>query len=205
MQRQPVAGDPNLINQYAQIHASEGYGNTSIKNLRLLRPEILIRRPRSILDYGCGQSRLANSLRLGYPADIHRYDPAIPEIAKKPEQVVDLLINIDVLEHVPEDKLDDVLADMKASCIDAIIIVDMAPAAKTLPDGQNAHCTLHPRDWWEERLSRHFGPLHPFPTLRSTRAGFMTWTRPAGQSTRYWMLRILETARHYLSRLGVTG
>ena len=95
--------------------------------------------------------------------ELLRYDPAIPKYATKPDKVVDLLINIDVLEHVPEEHLDEVLSDMAASCRDAIIIVDMAPAAKTLPNGENAHCTLHPHPWWHDRLSRYFGRFSGFP------------------------------------------
>lgn len=186
-----------MVAQYAALHATEGYGNTSVKNLRFLRPEIMVKRPASILDYGCGQSRMIHALRLDYDAELFRYDPAIPDYGKKPGKVVDLLINIDVLEHIPESKLDEVIADMRACCRDAIIIVDTVPAAKTLPNGENAHCTLYPGDWWRDRLARHFGPLEPFPTLRSGRVGFKTWKRPPSQAPRYWALRCLETIRHY--------
>ncbi|MGI9419164.1 MAG: methyltransferase domain-containing protein, partial [Geminicoccaceae bacterium] len=110
-----MAGDPELIAQYAQMHASRVYGATSVKNLRFLRPEIKLRRPRSILDYGCGQSRLLDELDLGYPVTLHRYDPAIPDYAEKPEGAVDLLLNIDVLEHIEEEDLDRVLAEMRAA------------------------------------------------------------------------------------------
>ena len=35
-----MVGNNKLIENYAQIHASQVYGNTSLKNLRLIRPEI---------------------------------------------------------------------------------------------------------------------------------------------------------------------
>lgn len=195
-----MAGDEKLINMYAEIHAAEGWGNTSVKNLRFLRPDIRLLRPASILDYGCGQSTLLEALDLDWRPELRRYDPAIPKYATKPAGKADLLINIDVLEHIPEAALDEVLADMAASCRNAIIIVDMAPAVTWLPDGSNAHCTLKPRDWWEKKLSAHFGPLHPFPTLRRTRAGFRTWRRPAAQAPAYWGMRLVETLKHYLKR-----
>jgi hypothetical protein len=68
----------DLIEQYRQIHAAGSYGKSSVKSLRFLRPEIALLKPHSIIDYGCGQSRFMDELRIGYPADLIRYDPAIP-------------------------------------------------------------------------------------------------------------------------------
>ena len=196
-----MAGNTRLIDEYAQIHAREAYGNTSLKNLRVLRPEIRLLRPNSIIDYGCGQSQLLDKLDLGYPVDLYRYDPAIPAHASKPDVTADLLLNVDVLEHIEEADLDEVLADMRSMCHDALIIVDTAPAKRTLPDGRNLHVTLKPHDWWRERVEKHFGRLEPAPTLRSARAGFKTWRRGRGDNMRYHALRALETARYYAKRV----
>ena len=196
-----MVGNSKLIEEYAQIHASQVYGNTSLKNLRLIRPEIQLLKPRSIVDYGCGQSALMDRLDLGYPIERHRYDPAIPALANKPDGTVDLLINIDVLEHVEEADLDDVLADMRSLCREALIIVDTAPAKGTLPDGRNLHVTLKPHDWWRERITRHFGPLHPVRTLRRARAGFKTWQRGPKQTLQYHLMRVREDTRYYAKRI----
>lgn len=192
-----MAGNPDLIAQYRQIHATRVYGQTSVKNLRFLRAEIVLLRPASILDYGCGQSRLLDMLNLGYPAQLLRYDPAIPELATRPDTVVDLLVSIDVLEHVEESDLDAVIGDMAAHCRNAIIVVDTKPASSTLPDGRNAHVTVRPHDWWRERLSRHFPQLYPQATARSSRAGFKTWPRGSGQAGQYLKLRMADNARFY--------
>jgi hypothetical protein len=196
-----VTGNPELIEQYRQIHAARVYGDTSVKNLRFLRADIKLLRPRSILDYGCGQSRLLEALRLGYPVELARYDPAIPVWATKPEKSVDLLINVDVLEHVEEHDLDTVLAEMAGLCRNAIIIVDTKPASALLPDGRNAHVTVRPHAWWRERLSRHFTPLYPQATARRSRAGFRTWPRSARHTVTYLGLRTADTARHYANWL----
>ena len=127
-----MAGNTRLIEEYAQIHAREAYGNTSLKNLRLIRPEIRLLRPTTIVDYGCGQSRLLDRLNLGYSVELFRYDPAIPAYASRPDVKADLLLNIDVLEHIEESDLDDVLADMRSMCRHALIIVDTAPATRSL-------------------------------------------------------------------------
>jgi hypothetical protein len=140
---------------------------------------------------------------LGLPADValHRYDPAIPEFSTRPSTPVDLLVSIDVLEHIEEADLDRTLAEMRGCCRDAIIIVDTVPSKHTLPDGRNAHVTVRPHQWWAERIERHFGPLEPVTTPRRTRAGFKTWVRPASQFWRFATLRMKEDASHALRRI----
>lgn len=192
-----MTGNADLIAEYQRIHAERAYGNSSVKNLRFIQPEIALLAPRSILDYGCGQSKLLDVLDVGGPVERLRYDPAIPKFATKPDHVADLLINIDVLEHIEERDLDGVIAEMRSLCRNAIIIVDTAPAVTRLADGRDAHVTLKPRAWWEARLARHFGPLERIATVRRTRAGFKTWKRPPGTSLRYVRMRATETARHY--------
>jgi hypothetical protein len=167
----------------------------------LIRPEIKLLQPQSILDYGCGQSLLLDRLDLGYPAELYRYDPAIPAYAEKPKVKADLLINIDVLEHIEDGDLDDVLNDMRSLCRNALIIVDTAPARRVLPDGRNLHVTLKPHDWWRRRIESHFGPVYPVRTLRRARAGFKTWQRRGADTVRYHLMRVGEDARYYAKRM----
>jgi hypothetical protein len=196
-----MTGNIDLIEQYKQLHAARVYGDTSVKNIRFLRPEIAILKPRSILDYGCGQSPLLERLELGYAVKCTLYDPAIPALSSKPEAPVDLLINIDVLEHIEERDLDAVIEEMRSLCRDAIIIVDTKPASTLLPDGRNAHVTIRSHVWWRRRLSRHFLDLFPIATARRSRAGFKTWSRPLAQSLRYYALRAVEDVSHYGNRV----
>ncbi len=200
-----MTGNPELIAQYRHMHATSVYGSTSVKNLRFLRPEIQILRPRSIVDYGCGQSPLLDQLELGYPVELVRYDPAIPAYARKPDKQAELLINVDVLEHIEEGDLDAVLAEMASLCRHAIIVIDTKPAVAILPDGRNAHVTIRPHDWWRKRLSRHFLALYPQATARSSRAGFRTWPRTAKQTLKYLALRAGENARHYARRAALAN
>lgn len=196
-----MAGNPELIEQYRQIHAARVYGDTSVKNLRFIRADIQLLAPRSILDYGCGQSRLLEALQLGYPVELVRYDPAIPAWATRPQAPADLLINVDVLEHVEERDLDAVLSDMAALCRNAMIIIDTKPASAILPDGRNAHVTVRPHAWWRERLARHFPQLYPLATARKSRAGFKTWPRTRAQDVAYVVGRGTDSMRHYAAWL----
>jgi hypothetical protein len=192
--------DRDLVAQYAEIHRSRRYGDTSIKNVRFLRPAVRLLRPRSILDYGCGQSRLLEALAPSPATRLLRYDPAIPQYAALPTEKADLLINIDVLEHIPEENLDATLCEMASLGENAIVIIDTRPAALVLPDGRNAHVTLHPHSWWRERLSHFFPTVVPIRAVRRSRAAFRTWRQTPAEAALAHLLRLGEDTRHYGGR-----
>jgi hypothetical protein len=196
-----MAGNADLVDYYARTHAARVYGTSSVKYLRYLRPEITLLRPASILDYGCGQSVFLDCLNLGYDVELLRYDPAIPAYSKLPENRAGLLVSIDVLEHIEEADLDKVMAEMRASAREALIVIDTVPAKHTLPDGRNAHVSLHPHAWWRERLAGHFEYLEPVKTARRSRAAFRTWPHSGADGLRLHALRARESAAYYAKRL----
>lgn len=192
----------NLIDQYKEIHATRQYGDTSIKNLRYMRPQVRVLGPATILDYGCGRSRLVDALGEACGAQVTRYDPAIPEYAEKPTGgPYDLLTNIDVLEHVPEEQLDEVIGEMAGLARNAIIVIDTRPAEAVLPNGENAHCTLQSHDWWQERLAKHFKHVEPIRVTRRSRAAFRTWPLDPASSSRLRRLLLAEKIVYYAKRM----
>lgn len=186
------------LDYYRQKHSSENYGDTSLKYLRFLRPEIRDLGPKSILDYGCGQSRLINVLAESLNVETARYDPAIPEYSTLPERRFDLAYCIDVLEHIEHTEIDRFLESIAAKADEFIIVIDTAPAQQLLDDGRNAHVSLQRHDWWQAKLEQHFGKVYPISTPRSTRAGFRTYARRSEATFR--LNRVLETVRHYIKR-----
>lgn len=194
-----MPGNSDLIRQYEKIHAERSYGNTSVRNLRFIRPDIVMLQPQSVIDYGCGQSTLIDELKLGYQPELFRYDPAIPAHSTLPDRKFDLLLNVDVLEHIEEHDLDKVLASMRAACHNALIIVDLKEAALLLEDGRNAHVTIRPREWWAAKIAQHFGTVYPVTVARSTRAGFRTWERK--DALRFAWLRLRYNFTYYFFRL----
>ena len=125
---------PDLIEQYRQMHRDRSYGTSSIKKAPYILPYIQLLKARSVIDYGCGQSSLAEFISERCGAKVTRYDPAIPAYDQQPKGRFDLLINIDVLEHLPEDAIDGAIAAMAALSDKAIIIIDTRLAATTLSD-----------------------------------------------------------------------
>lgn len=102
----------------------------------------------SILDYGCGKTKMEG---------IARYDPAIPSVAKDPKPA-DLVMCVDVLEHVEPEHLNAVLKHIAGlSSIVTFMVVATRPSNKTLADGRNAHLIVEPREWWVPRIMKHWG------------------------------------------------
>ena len=113
----------------------------------------------SVLDYGTGKGLLVDRLRAELPPSIRvdGYDPAIQKWSQKPSVVPDIVLCLDVLEHVELHLIDSVIADIcsltRHFCY---IVVDLQPAVKYLPDGRNAHILLAPAEWWVSRFSQFF-------------------------------------------------
>jgi len=109
----------------------------------------------TLLDYGCG----------GYPRlqehmkhhAVTSYDPALPGHDYLPLNPFDLVVCIDVLEHVEPSTLDDVIDYLKHVTGKALLIsVSTSPSTKLLPDGSPWHCHVQPKEYWDKKL-HHFG------------------------------------------------
>lgn len=166
----------SLVSEYASVHKAKRYGDTGWRSLPFILPHLLALRPRSLVDFGCGQSdlgfRLARAARI---ASVHRYDPAIPEFSARPGAFSDVLVNVDVLEHIPDEELDAAIADMASLARHAVIVIDTAPARLKLSDGRNAHVSLHDEAAWEKRLKKSFPTIRPITIGRKSRVGFKTF------------------------------
>jgi 2-polyprenyl-3-methyl-5-hydroxy-6-metoxy-1,4-benzoquinol methylase len=172
------------------------YGATSANRAPYILPHIQSLKPLKVLDYGCGQSKLYEQIEALGPR-VTRYDPAIPELAKKPKEEFDLVLNIDVLEHIPQDEIDEIIEEIKQYSKNAVFIIDTIPAQTFLPDGQNAHLTVKPRNWWRERLQRHFNDVDPIFMRPSWRAAFRTWPLTAREKP----LLYLGTFKYKMSKM----
>jgi SAM-dependent methyltransferase len=117
----------------------------------------------TILDYGCGKG----ALYLPHPLAIKGvgtfdgvvdywgvdnvacYDPAYEPFSALPKEQFDGVVCTDVMEHCPEEDLGWIVAEI-FSFARRFVYVNVAcfPAEKLLPNGENAHCTIQPPEWW---------------------------------------------------------
>ena len=123
----------------------------------------------SMLDFGCGKGMLyrpVNDIRLsdgrsfnclqellGLPATL--YDPGYLPYASRPDTPSDLVVCTDVLEHVPAEDIPWILEELFAlSRVFVFANIAGYPAKKTLPNGENAHCTVETVEWWTAQIER---------------------------------------------------
>lgn len=138
-------------------------GKMLLEHARGIRAMIAATNAREILDYGAGKGLAytrtdlridddltVNSLQTYWDVDnIRCYDPGYEPFSALPEQQYDGVISTDVLEHITEPDVPWVIEEM-FSYARKFVYANVAcyPAVKHLPDGRNAHCTLHSPDWW---------------------------------------------------------
>lgn len=120
---------------------------------------------RTILDYGSGKGKQYDPkpVRDGsgreWPGilefwgidEVVCYDPCYRPYSKLPEGTFDGVISTDVLEHCPEEDLPWIIDEIFGFA-ECFVFANVAcyPAEKRLPNGENAHCTIKPVEWWRE-------------------------------------------------------
>jgi hypothetical protein len=115
---------------------------------------------KEILDYGSGHGSLVKAFReKNIDIEVTEYDPGIESKSTLPNPSR-FVVCIDVLEHIEEEYVDNVLDDIKRCVLDkGWLAIDMEEAGRMLPDGRNAHITIKPFDWWLSKLEDRFDIL----------------------------------------------
>lgn len=160
--------DREKIIQYQELHqADPSYGSTSLKFIDEVSVMIDALKPKSILDYGCGKGTLIAEIERRYPEIVcHRYDPSIPEWSVLPVEKTDLVINTDVLEHIPVNDIDAVLREIVSISGNAYFNLHHGRAATILPSGENAHCTVRSPSWYRKKIASYFKQVELLPGRR---------------------------------------
>lgn len=118
----------------------------------------------NVLDYGCGKGQQYEMRTLDrgdegtfdcvqdyWDVDyVHCYDPSYAPYSELPRGTFDGVVCTDVLEHCPEEDVDWIVDEL-FSYANRFVFANVAsyPARKRLPNGENAHVTLKPADWWQ--------------------------------------------------------
>lgn len=169
-----------LLEQYRQMHVGGDQrmgieardmfpGKSLMAHVGPIRA--LIRRvgAKTILDYGSGKGRQYQSRETIDPEtgvthpdirsywgveSITCYDPGYAPFSNLPVENFDGVICTDVFEHCPEGDIPWIMEEL-FSYAEKFVYANVAcyPAQKTLPNGENAHCTVRPPEWWRELLA----------------------------------------------------
>ena len=151
------------LDQYRIKHA-EGYTDTyqvspSYTSRDAIKEILQAEGVKVLLDYGCGKGVHYSKVKMDEYwglEQVFKYDPAYEPYATKPEGKFECVMCYDVLEHIPEDSIDYVLQDIFSSVERvALFKMGLARAVAVLPNGENAHCTVKPLDWWRNKIREH--------------------------------------------------
>lgn len=123
----------------------------------------------NILDYGSGKGRQYELRDIELPGGevvesivdywgidyVHCYDPSYAPFSKLPQSKFDGVIATDVLEHCPEPDMPWIVDEL-FGLANRFVFANVVcyPARKRLPNGENAHCTIRPAEWWIDLLKR---------------------------------------------------
>ena len=166
-----------LVSQYAELHASKLYGASCHEFSLQVQVCLLDPKPETVLEYGCGQSDLCEMLDLEQTKWI-RYDPAIPEFSELKTDHADFVVNTDVMEHVPEEDIDEVLAHIRGLSDNVFFNISTRLANQILPNGENAHCTVWSDDKWLRKLREHFPLAQIVHSRKNDSILVITWKSP---------------------------
>ena len=164
----------NYLTLQKELHKNPNYGVASIKFAPNVKKIFEDAKLSSISDYGAGKMYLKKTLNsLGLKNfEYFPYDPAFPDYG--PPKEADLVCCIDVLEHVEENFLDNVLDDLKKITKKfGFFTIHTGPAAKILKDGRNAHLIQKPPSWWLPKMCNRFEIKH----LQEIPIGFVLVTK----------------------------
>ena len=151
------------INEYKILHENlASFGSGACMYIEEVSLIIDYLKPKTVLDYGCGKANLIKELVHKYPdIEFYGYDPAIKGRDVLPIEKADLVINTDVLEHIPEDELPNVIANIASISENAFFGLHHALAYTILPNGENAHCTVKPPIWYYNLFLNYFKTPYP--------------------------------------------
>jgi len=158
------------------LHEKAGYGSSGHLWLGHVVEIAQAVNARSLIDYGAGKGTLGPYLE-PFGIKYIPYDPAtFPEVPKEP---ADMLVCLDVLEHIEPRSLATVLEHMH-SLTRKVVFANVCTRAssKTLMDGRNAHLIVKDWQWWKQHL--HRGTTYRMIRLRQHAETFDFVGKPIG-------------------------
>lgn len=140
---------PPYAAEQRRIHETQAaYGSRGFYWAYLLAGIAQLEGCKTILDYGCGKGTIGNSFREAGLNIVIDYDPGVAGKDRVPSPA-DLVVAVDVMEHIEPECLTDVLADL-AGLTKKILFVAIAtmPSKRWMADGRNTHLIVENDDWW---------------------------------------------------------
>ena len=158
------------LEEQRKLHENVNYGVASLRHAQTIKNLMTETNFKTLCDYGAGKKNLQKGLfDLGFTEfEYFPFDPVFPEygLPRKAE----LVCCIDVMEHLEENFLDDILNEISQITLKLCYFsIATVPAKKFLSDGTNAHIIQQPSRWWLLKLCKLFN----IEFLKNTKSGFI--------------------------------
>ena len=159
----PSAEYTELIEEYKKLHKDPTIfpGKSITKYAHHIRSIIQDNKCKTLLDYGCGKGELyeeEDKSKLGKPLhkfwkiynkDYTLYDPGLEKFSKWPTGMYDMVICVDVMEHLPTQDLRWIIDSIISFAHKAVFLnIACYEALKKFPNGKNVHITVQEPEWW---------------------------------------------------------
>ena len=188
-----------LKNIYKKLH-KEGTSLESAENIfdgkslkfffKAIKQVITITNSKSIIDFGCGKAKYYfeevlienkkyHNIQSYWDIDnITLYDPGYRKFQTYPNKILDGVICVDVVEHIPEADVEKFIEEIFSLATKFVfIVIACYPAKKYLPDGRNVHLSIKKPEEWQRIISKvkKIHPtINPFVICSETRKKFVT-------------------------------
>jgi hypothetical protein len=138
-----------------------GWGGSAIRNAGdhiaryINRHEAIV----SVLDFGCGMGVLKEFIatRVPRPLDWYEYDPSIEGKDTVPRGNFDLILTVDVMEHIEPISLESTLGWIADHSTRQFHHIDCNDTNHMLDDGRDVHLIVKPPAWWVAQLTAQVG------------------------------------------------
>lgn len=112
----------------------------------------------TVLDYGSGKGYQYSKKKIDlyWGVEVDCYDPGYEPFNVLPDKVYDGVVCTEVLEHVPEDEIDNAMQQIFARATKFVFLsISLGVASKRFSTGEQIHVTLKTADWWKDVIDRH--------------------------------------------------
>lgn len=159
------------VKEQRALHQQPAYGSRGFNWAYVVAGIARIEKCATILDYGAGKGTLTKTL-IEAGLKCLAYDPAVDLFPNPPVHPFDLVVAVDVLEHIEPACLGDVLAHI-ARLTKKILFVAIStqPSKRWMTDGRNTHLIVEEgATWWRPLLEKQgFRVRRVWPATQGTR------------------------------------
>lgn len=125
---------------------------------------------RTILDYGSGKGTIGKAFREAGIDIVSDYEPAIKG-KDAPAKPADLVVCVDVMEHIEPEFLDAVMNDLaRVSKKILFVAISTIPSKRIMSDGRNTHLIIEGDEWWRKKFESV-----GFKVRRTWKTGLQEW------------------------------